>query len=63
MLLFNKKLSVSPITTHLKVKEISKKLKKVIISKIKTLLKFYKVNFNKIPKIAILGLNLITESI
>ena len=58
MLLFNKKLSVSPITTHLKVKEISKKIKKkVIISKIKTLLKFYKVNFNKIPKIAILGLN------
>ena len=29
----------------------------MIISKIKTLLKFYKVNFNKIPKIAILGLN------
>ncbi len=58
MLLFNKKLSVSPITTHLKVKEISKKIKKkVIISKIKTLLKFYKVKFNKIPKIAILGLN------
>ncbi len=58
MLLYNKKLSVSPVTTHLKIREISKKIKKkIIISKINTLLNFYKINFNKKPKIAILGLN------
>ena len=38
MLIYNKKLSVVPVTTHIKVKDISKKLKKnLLLGKIKTL--------------------------
>ena len=38
MLISNKKLSVSPITTHIDIKDISKKLNsKIIITKIKTI--------------------------
>ena len=58
MFLYNKKLSVVPITTHLKIKDISKNIKKkLIIKKIKTLIIYYKKLFNKKPKIAVLGLN------
>ncbi len=58
MFLHNKKLSVVPITTHLKVKDIAKNIKeKVIIKKIKTLIIYYKKLFQKKPKIAVLGLN------
>ncbi len=58
MLLFNKKLSVSPLTTHIPIKDVSKKINKIkIIKKIKIIDNFYKKNFNKKPKIAILGLN------
>ena len=58
MFLHNKKLSVVPITTHLKIKEVSKNIKKkLIIKKIKTIIIYYKKLFYKKPKIAVLGLN------
>ena len=58
MIIYNKRLSVAPITTHIKVKEISKNLKKnLLIKKIKTLHKYYKKYFKKNPRIGVLGLN------
>ena len=58
MLIKNKNLIVCPITTHLDIKSISKKLnKKKIINKIKTINKWYKDLYKKKPKIALLGLN------
>ncbi len=58
MLLFNKNLSVVPITTHLNIREVSKKLKSSLIEKkIKTLNKFYIKKLNIKPNIAVLGLN------
>jgi 4-hydroxythreonine-4-phosphate dehydrogenase len=63
MLIFNKKLSVSPITTHLPVKEIHKNIsKKKIYQHVKLINEFYKKNLNKKPKIAITGLNPHCES-
>ena len=64
MLIYNKKLSVCPITTHLPLKLVSKQItKKNIINKVKLLEKFY-INFFKLkPRIAILGLNPHCESI
>ena len=58
MLIYNKKFSVSPLTTHLDIKEISKKITPaLIINKIKTLNQWYKKKLKKKPKIAVLGLN------
>ena len=58
MLIHNKHLSVSPITTHIDVKEISKKLKKnLIVNKIKTISSWFKKTKKINPKIGILGLN------
>ena len=58
MLIYNKKLSVVPLTTHIKIKDVSKSLKKdIIVNKLKTLDKNYRKYFKKKPKIAILGLN------
>ena len=58
MFLHNKKLSVVPITTHIKIKEVAKSIKeKLIIKKIRTLIIYYKKLFNIKPKIAVLGLN------
>ena len=58
MLIYNKKFSVCPLTTHLDIKEISKKITPaLIINKIKTLNQWYKKKLNKKPKIAVLGLN------
>ena len=57
MLIRNKNISVSPITTHIDVKDISKQIKKeIIITKIKTINKWFKKFFKKKPKIGILGL-------
>ena len=54
----NLKFSVVPITTHIKVRQISKKIsKKIIINKIKTIDKFFKNTFKIKPKIGVLGLN------
>ncbi len=58
MLIYNKKLSVSPITTHIQVKKISRSInKKLIINKLITINRFYKKNFNIKPNIGLLGLN------
>ena len=64
MLIYNKDLSVCPITTHLPLKLVSKKInRKAIFDKVSLINDFYKKNFNKKPKIAILGLNPHCESI
>jgi 4-hydroxythreonine-4-phosphate dehydrogenase len=63
MLIYNKKLAVSPITTHLPLKLIHKNLsKKKIINQIKLIRNFYKSKINKEPRIAITGLNPHCES-
>ena len=64
MLIYNNNLSVSPITTHLQLKSIFKKITtKKITKQVITINKFYKKFLNKIPKIAITGLNPHCESI
>ena len=58
MVIYNKNLSVVPITTHIKVKNVSKFIKKDFLSKkLITLNKFYIKYFKKTPKIGVLGLN------
>ena len=58
MLIHNKKLSVVPITTHIDIKKVSKRINKdLIIRKIQTLQKDFLKLFNKKPRIGILGLN------
>ena len=58
MLIFNKKLSVSPITTHIPLGQVPKKINKYkIIEKVKIINNFYNKIFNKKPNFAILGLN------
>ena len=58
MIIYNKNLSVSPLTTHIKVKDIAKSIKKnLLLKKIKTLNKYYVKYFNKTPRIGVLGLN------
>ena len=64
MLIYNKKLSVSPVTTHLPVKRIAKKIsKKLIAQKVFLIHNFYKKFLGINPKIAVLGLNPHCESI
>ena len=64
MLIYNKKLSVSPLTTHLPIKLIPKTIsKKIIINKLKIIDKFYKKIFKFRPKIGVTGLNPHCESI
>ena len=64
MLIYNKNLSVSPLTTHQPIKRVSNKInKKIILKKIDLINNFY-LKFNKIkPKIAVTGLNPHCESI
>jgi len=63
MLIFNKKLSVSPLTTHLPLKSVYKNLsRKKINTHVKLITDFYELNFDKKPKIAITGLNPHCES-
>jgi len=63
MLIFNKKLSVSPITTHLALKDVHKHItKQKIYTHVRLITEFYKKNFKKKPKIAITGLNPHCES-
>ena len=58
MLIYNKKLSVSPVTTHIPLNQVSKKINQhKIIKKVKIIYNFYKKTFNKKPNFAILGLN------
>ncbi len=64
MIIFNKKLSVSPIITHEPLKYVVKKINKLkIINKIKIIDKFWESNFKKKANIAITGLNPHCESI
>ena len=58
MLIYSKKFSVAPLTTHIEIKNISKKInQKEIIKKIKIINSFYKSRLKKTPVIGILGLN------
>ena len=58
MVIYNEKLSVSPLTTHLPIKYVAKNINiKKIINNTKQINDFYKFKLNKKPKIAILGLN------
>ncbi len=58
MLIFNEDLSVCPITTHIPINQITKKIKKkVIISKVKSINEFYRKFLGFRPNIAITGLN------
>ena len=58
MLISNNNLKVSPITTHIDIKKVSRKINsKLIINKVKKIDSWFKFNFNKKPKIGILGLN------
>ena len=64
MLIYNKRLSVCPITTHLPLKFVAKNInKKSIIEKITLIDVFYKKNLGLKPKIALLGLNPHCETI
>ena len=64
MLIYNRNLSVCPVTTHLPLKLVSKKInKKIINEKIFLIQKFYLKNFKKKPRFGILGLNPHCESI
>ena len=64
MLIYNENLSVCPLTTHIPLKSVSKKInKQLIIDKIKLINAFYKKKFKLIPKIAVLGLNPHCETI
>ena len=64
MLIYNKSLSVSPVTTHLPLKLVNKKInKKNIKNKVKLIMNFYKTFLKFNPRIAILGLNPHCESI
>ena len=64
MLIYNKSLSVSPITTHLPLKYVSKNIRKnLILEKVKLINNFFNKNFKKKPNIAITGLNPHCESI
>ena len=58
MLIYNNKLSVSPITTHLPLCDVSKNITtKKIIYNVKSIESFYKKKLNIKPKFAITGLN------
>jgi len=58
MLIYNKNLSVSPITTHIPLSKVTTKVtESKIIKNVKTINTFYKKNFKIKPHIAILGLN------
>ncbi len=58
MLIKGKKFSVSPITTHIRLKDVSKKINSnLIVKKLSTINEWFKIFYKKKPKIGILGLN------
>ena len=64
MLIYNENLSVCPITTHLPLKLVSKKItKKLINEKVTIINHFYKKILGFKPKIGVVGLNPHCESI
>ena len=63
MLIYNEELSVCPVTTHLPLKSVSKKInKKQIKEKVSLIDSFYKNRLKFKPKIGVLGLNPHCES-
>ena len=63
MLIYNERLSVSPLTTHMPLKDVHKSItKNKIIDLVLLINEFYKKKLKKIPKIAITGLNPHCES-
>ena len=63
MLIYNEKLSVCPVTTHIPLKFVAKKInKKIIVEKVKLINDFYFNKFKFKPRIGILGLNPHCES-
>ena len=64
MLIHNKILSVCPVTTHLPIRLVAKKInQRLILEKIILINDFYKKRIGFKPKIAVLGLNPHCESI
>ena len=58
MLIKGRNFSVSPMTTHININDVPKKLKKeIILKKVKTINNWFKKKYKKKPKIGILGLN------
>ena len=58
MIIRNKELMISPITTHLDIRSICNKInKKLIITKINVINSWFKKTFKRQPVIAVLGLN------
>jgi 4-hydroxythreonine-4-phosphate dehydrogenase len=64
MIIYNKNLSVCPLTTHLPIKYVNKKINKLeIINKVILINNFWKKKFGKKIKIGVTGLNPHCESI
>ena len=64
MVIYNNNLSVCPLTTHLPIKYVTKKINKSeIINKVKLIDKFWKNKFSKKVKIGVTGLNPHCESV
>ncbi len=64
MLIYNKKLAVSPLSTHIPINKVSNFVKKnKIINNVIKINDFYRSKIGKKPKIAVLGLNPHCESI
>ncbi len=64
MLIYNKNFSVCPLTTHMPLKFVTKKIdQKLIIEKIKLINDFYLKNLNLKPRIGVLGINPHCESV
>jgi len=64
MIIYNKNLSVCPLTTHLPIKYVDKKISKLeIMNKVKLINNFWKKELGKQVKIGVTGLNPHCESI
>ena len=64
MIIYNKDLSVCPLTTHLPIKYVSKKINELeLIGKVRLIDKFWRDKFKKKVKIGVTGLNPHCESI
>ena len=64
MIIYNKNLSVCPLTTHLPIKHVNKRINKLeIIKKVELIYNFWKKEFGKQVKIGVTGLNPHCESI
>ena len=58
MIIFNEKLSVSPVTTHVQINDVTRKInKRKIINNVTNINNFYKKFLGYKPNIAITGLN------